>query len=92
MWNYVLKEQHDRGHWGRDKTIELLDRNFHIPDIRNKVDKLIKEYDDCQRYKNRRHKRYGLLDPLEIPYKPWISISMDFIVKLPKTKQGNEHI
>ena len=40
----------------------------------------------CSRSKIPRHRLYGLLRPLEIPKKPWISISMDFIVDLPPSK------
>ncbi|KZT62760.1 ribonuclease H-like protein, partial [Calocera cornea HHB12733] len=39
--------------------------------------------DTCQRTKAPRHKPYGLLQPLDVPTRPWHSISMDFIVKLP---------
>ena len=38
---------------------------------------------DCQRDKSRRHRRYGLLYTLELPYAPWQSIAMDFITDLP---------
>ena len=52
--------------------------------------KLIKEfvatYDICSRSKIPRHRPYGLLRPLEIPKKPWTSISMDFIMDLPLSK------
>jgi len=32
-----------------------------------------------------RHKKFGLLEPLEVPMRPWTAISMDFIVGLPKS-------
>src|SRR5437867_1506166 len=47
--------------------------------------------DECQRNKSRRHKRFGLLQPLETAYAPWTSISMDFIVELPDS-EGNTQI
>jgi hypothetical protein len=34
----------------------------------------------------------GLLMPLEIPPRPWFSISMDLIVELPETKQGFDSV
>jgi transposase InsO family protein len=92
MWEDILRKEHAAAHWGRDKTIELISRNFSIPCLRKKVENLIQKCDPCQRYKNRTHKKYGLLNPLELATAPWTSISMDFIVKLPKTKTGNEHI
>ena len=42
--------------------------------------------DTCPRIKDPRHKPYGLLQPLDIPQRPWQSISMDFIVKLPMSR------
>ena len=52
--------------------------------------KFIQDYcttcDSCLRAKPSRHKPYGLLKQLPIPERPWESISLDFIVKLPKSK------
>jgi len=42
----------------------------------------IRSCDVCSRSNDSRHKPYGLLNPLEIPSKPWDSISMDFITDL----------
>jgi hypothetical protein len=46
----------------------------------------------CQRDNARRHKPYGLLQPLPVPEKPWHTVTFDFIVKLPKTSRGNDSI
>ena len=48
------------------------------------VQDYVRSCDTCQGDKASRHKKYGLLDPLEVPYRPWSSISMDWIVKLPE--------
>ena len=45
----------------------------------------------CQRNKTARHKKYGTLKALEIPYRPWEHISMDFITELP-TISGYDQI
>jgi transposase InsO family protein len=51
------------------------------------MDKDIREYVGtcltCQCYKCLRYARYGLPYLLELPYVPWDSIAMDFIVELP---------
>jgi deoxyuridine 5'-triphosphate nucleotidohydrolase len=82
----IATSEHDNktaGHFGQKKTLELITRNFYWP----KMDEWIKSYvstcDTCQRNKSPRHARYGLLQPLELPYSPWISVSVDFIVALP---------
>jgi hypothetical protein len=45
----------------------------------------VRSCDICQRDKASRRKKYGLLQPLDIPYRPWDCISMDFIVALPES-------
>lgn len=51
----------------------------------------IRECDTCQRIKNENIAPAGLLQPLPIPTKNWIEISMDFIEGLPRS-QGHEVI
>ena len=51
--------------------------------------KTVKDYtktcDICSRSKIPRHRPYGLLQPLNVPERPWSSISMDFITDLPES-------
>jgi hypothetical protein len=70
----VLESEHDSkiaGHFGQDKTIELIRRNFWWP----KMDEIIIDYiqscPECQKDKAAWHQKYGLLQPLELPYAPW---------------------
>ena len=72
------------GHFGIFKTLEYLKQNYHWPKMAEEVQDYIRSYDTCQRDKASRHKKYGLLDPLEVPYRPWSSISIDWIVELPE--------
>ena len=46
--------------------------------------------DACQCNKTARHKKYGPLKPLEIPYRPWEHISMNFITELPSVSGYNQ--
>ena len=59
--------------------------NKDVPDFVIKCNK-------CQGNKAERLKTGGLLHPLEIPAGKWESISMDFIVKLPKTQSGHDFV
>ena len=84
----IMKKYHDShiaGHFGQAKTLELITRNYFWPRIRSYVNKYVSSCDQCNRCKPVRHKPYGQLQPLPIPKSPWTSISMDFIVSLPKS-------
>ena len=58
------------------------------PDIHSYVTKC----HQCQVNKAERLKAAGLLHPLDIPNNKWESISMDFIVSLPRTQKGHDAI
>jgi len=69
------------GHCGQEKTIELVTRNFHWERLIEWIYNYVRLYDECQHNKSPRHAKYGLLQPLEVPYAAWTSISLDFIMK-----------
>jgi len=82
----VLYSRHDSfvsGHPGRNRTFGLVSRDYSWPGMQTFVRRYVEACDTCPRIKDPRHKPYGLLQPLDIPTRPWKSISMDFIVKLP---------
>jgi hypothetical protein len=84
----VLKIKHDHplsGHPGKHKTATLTLREFFWPKLRDTVSDYCKSCVFCSRNKTRRHKPYGILQPLPISERPWHSISVDFIEQLPSS-------
>jgi len=82
----ILESEHDTkvvGHMGQDKTIELIRRNFWWPKMKERIVDFVRSCPECQQNKVSRHQPYRLSSPLELPYAPWQSITMDFITKLP---------
>ena len=82
----ILRLRHDSvlaGHPGRKRTLQLVSRDYSWPGMKTFIRRYVQACDVCARIKTPRHKPYGLLRPLDIPDRPWKSISMDFIVKLP---------
>jgi hypothetical protein len=71
------------GHAGYDKTIHRARKDFFWPRMKVDVKRFIRECDICQRMKAENVSPAGLLQPLPIPERPWLSISMDFIEGLP---------
>ena len=86
--NMILHDNHDSkiaGHFGIYKTLERLKHNYHWHRMEEDVKDNVRACDTCQRDKPSRHRRYGQLEPLEVPYRPWSAISMDWIVDLPES-------
>lgn len=84
----ILAHCHDdplAGHFGINKTFELVHRTYHWAGLRQYVKRFVSTCLTCQRNKAVQHKPYGLLRPLPVPETPWSSISMDFIVQLPQS-------
>ena len=79
------------GHFGRDKTYDMLHTHFYWPHMLRDVEHLLKRCLECLKAKSK-VKPHGLYTPLPIPTSPWVDISMDFIVGLPRTKKGRDSI
>jgi hypothetical protein len=85
----ILEQVHNTqlsGHLGNEKTYRLLARTYYFPRMRFFTNTYVQGCETCKRNKTPRHQPYGLLQPLPIPEAPWQSVSMDSIVKLPKSK------
>jgi hypothetical protein len=88
----VLKQEvHDSstgGHYGVDKTYSKLARICFWPKMTLPVQRYVESCHLCKVNKTRTAKEYGLLRPLPVPETPWQRITMDLIVKLPKTMKS----
>ena len=51
-------------------------------------------YDKCITCRKAKSKTqpHGLYTPLHIPKKPWVDISVDFVLAMPRSKQGRDSI
>jgi hypothetical protein len=90
----IISARHDSpsaGHFGVAKTMHNIQRDFSWAGMKKMVKHHIKTCIVCQQNKASRHKPYGLLQPLPVPDSRWVSVTMDFIVKLPKS-QGHDSI
>ena len=90
----LLVEAHDSrvsGHRGARKTKQLLSRRYWWP----LLDKEVKEYVSgclaCATNKARNQKVGGLLQPLPIPERRWEQVGIDFIMPLPRTREGKHN-
>ena len=70
-------------HMSRD--VERLVAHFFWPRMRHDVERLVARCTTCQKAKSQLS-NHGLYMLLPVPTSPWLDISMDFVLGLPRTK------
>ena len=76
------------GHFGRDKTIALVEDRFYWPSLKRDVARIVAQYRTCQLVKAKKQNT-SLYTPIPVPHEPWKDVSMDFVLGLPRT--ATEH-
>ena len=82
----LISRHHDdplAGHFGIDKTRELIGRKYYWPSLRRDVESYVRGCDVCLASKAVRHKPYDDLQSLPIPTHWWKDLSIDFVTGLP---------
>jgi transposase InsO family protein len=85
---YLYHDDQFAGHWGVDKTRELLGRKFYWSGMTTDIREYITTCSICQNNAIPRHKPYGQLNPLPVPSRPWEEVSLDWITHLPTSYIG----
>ena len=90
----LLKEAHSEGlagHFGQDKTIEILSSKYYLPQLRKDTNNFVKQCPICQTTKGT-STNAGLYNPLPIPTAIWEDLSVDFVLGLPKTQRQHDTV
>ena len=82
------------GHFGRDKTVALIQSKVYFPGFRQKTIEFIKSCVACQHVKcgGKFEKGGEKLKPIPVPRMPMRQIGIDCITNLPKTDEGFDTI
>ena len=91
----ILKEAHSTMysvHPGRDKMLADLKQYFWWMNMKKDVEDFIARCLVCQQVKIDHQRTPGELQPLPVPKWKWESVSMDFVVGLPRSRRGNDSI
>lgn len=83
---HVVHELHNEGHFGRDKTLALVSADFYWPKLTSDVTHFVGRCYVCQRAKGVLMNA-GLYTPLPVPEGPWLDVSMDSVLGLPRTQR-----
>jgi len=91
----ILDESHKSKlstHPGATKMYQDLKQKFWWPGMKKQVAEYVASCLTCQKAKVEHQKPAGLLQSLDVPKWKWDSISMDFIVALPRTQRKFDSI
>jgi len=80
------------GHLGGNRTYEAARQLFWWVGMKEDALAFVTQCGLCQRNKHPTTEPFGFLQPLCVPDFRWDSVSMDFIVQLPMTKNGKDAI
>ena len=75
------------GNLGYHKFITSLKKYFYWPNTKKEVGDYVAQCFTCQQVKSIHQHPIGLLHPISIHEWKWETITMDFIIGLPKTKK-----
>ena len=87
--NQIIQALHDSaigGHSGQKNYWQKLKSLFYWPGMKQEVINYVQNCEVCQRNKSEHVPYPGLLQPIPIPKRAWLHITMDFIEKLPKSQ------
>ncbi|RDX93227.1 hypothetical protein CR513_24540, partial [Mucuna pruriens] len=90
----VVKETHEGGFMGRFRELQTFDvLNVHLfwPHIRKDVHNICEKCLNCKVAKSK-VSPHEVYTPLLIPTTPWVDISMNFVLVMPRSKRGRDSI
>jgi len=79
------------GHFRVQKTYDNLHDHFYMPHMKHDVHNFCDKCLVCKKTKSK-VMPHGLYTPLPVLEHPWIDISMDFVIGLPRSKGGKDLI
>jgi len=84
--------KHMRVHcFGVAKTLDVLHEHFYCPKMKRDVQSICEQCIAYRKIKSR-VQLHGLYTPLPMPTEPWVNISMDFVLDLPRSKKCRDSI
>ncbi|KAI6250652.1 hypothetical protein HI914_00196 [Erysiphe necator] len=82
----IFKKAHDNlGHIGFDRIHEQIANNFYLFNLSKRLRTYLWHCPECKLYYTPRHQSFGSLQPIFTPPVLFHTISIDFILALPKT-------
>lgn len=92
MQKVIIKQAHERGHFGVKKTKELISKEHFIPELETQIRNIIANCVQCVVSNRKQGKREGELHPLSKGEQPLHTYHVDFLGPLESTCKQYKHI
>ncbi|GKB09237.1 putative reverse transcriptase domain-containing protein [Tanacetum coccineum] len=95
LWVVIMHESHKSKysiHLGSDKMYQDMKKLYWWPNMKANIATYVSKCLTCAKVKAEHQRPSGLLVQPEIPEWKWNNITMDFVMKLPKSSQGYDTI
>ena len=76
-----------REHWEVHKMIKAIFWSYYFSHMQKKVQNYVNNCDLCHKIKSSRHKLYKEMRTVSTPDQPWVSVIINFIIKLSPSKK-----
>lgn len=84
----LLAIAHGEGHPGFSRCHEIISRSGFIRGLTKVLRSFIRHCPQCLALQTRRHAPYGSLQPIQLPPFPFFTLTLDFVLALPVSKEG----
>lgn len=92
MQTQVIRQAHEKGHFSVTKTEAILRSDYWIPNVKFKIEKVIRNCVACILAERKRGKQEGFLNTIDKGEVPLDTYHIDHLGPLPSTKKSYKHI
>ena len=82
----ILAVAHEEAHPGFSRCYEIISRSWYVRGLTKLLRAFIRHCPQCLALQTRRHTPYGSLQPIESPPVPFFTLTLDFVLALPLSK------
>lgn len=92
METEIIKRAHEIGHFGKKKTMDMIDKDYYIKDLAKKIDRVILGCVPCILASKKEGKQEGFLSPIDKGELPLETLHIDHLGPLDATKKMYNYI
>lgn len=92
MQTQIIRRAHEQGHFSVDKTENLVKADYWIPNLRQRVERVVRNCISCILAERKQGKQECFLQPIEKGNVPLDTLHIDHLGPLPSTKKSYGHI